>query len=366
MSTNPVPHRRSMRIDVAMTVHDGEAHLAEQLSSIAGQTRLPDRLIVLDDASRDRSPEILRRFIEGSPFEVLWLRGREAAVGSGAAFERVLQECDGDLVAVCDQDDIWWPDRLRTLEGEFRCPDPPAAVFCDATVVDDAGHELDQSLWHVLRTRRAALLRSTDFLVRSLARPSVPGCVLVVRRDVTQLALPFPPALCEGAVDLRADGWLVAMSAATGTVLGLDTALMSYRVHSTQQIGIDGHARGERVRRAWHVLHGEALVEDELAKRLAAVELVRNRLAERLGAGDECGYVAALDEMVAHLVRRRDLPAGFWMRLPDVADELLAGCYARFSSGAASAAADLTRGIPSVRRWVRGSLRARLHDRRLR
>jgi hypothetical protein len=252
------------------------------------------------------------------------------------------------VVAICDQDDVWWPDRLRRIEAQFKVADPPNAVFCDGAVIDAAGRTVGDSIWGAFRTLLPVGGRRTEFFVASLARPSVPGCTLTFSGDMRKLALPFPEPLRTLAVDMRADGWILSLCAAAGRVCALEQRLMSYRIHAAQQVGLGDRGRGTAARRTARVLRGEPLVEDELGRRAAATRLVQDRVRSRLATqqADDCD--AALAEMLAHLDRRRSLPSGFSPRVAVVVGELSRGRYGRFSSGVRSAAADLVRGLRVV------------------
>lgn len=331
------------RIDIAMTVRDGEPFLARQLETIVRQTRQPDRLVIVDDASTDGSQETVERFAAQAPFEVVVAPPHRVALGSVAAFERALTMCDGDLIAVCDHDDVWWPDRLERIEARFLASDPPLGVFCDGNVIDTDGIVLQQSLWQVFGTPSVVSAEPTEFLVRYLARPSVPGCTLTISGAARALALPFPQALLGSTLDMRADGWLLALCAVAGRVEGLPETLMSYRVHTAQQIGLAELGWGGSRRRAVRILRGESVVADELARRIGATTLVRDRTRDRLGGTEAALALAALDDMLAHLELRHGLPATRRASIGRIANELCRGRYRRYSSGFASAAADLVR-----------------------
>lgn len=109
-------------LSVVMATYNGERWLPDQLASIAGQTRRPDKLIVSDDRSTDRTPELLQHFAERAPFPVVVLQGP----GTGLAdnFWHAAAAVDTELVAWSDQDDVWHPDKLRRCEralAEYRC-----------------------------------------------------------------------------------------------------------------------------------------------------------------------------------------------------------------------------------------------------
>jgi len=137
------------KISVAMCTYHGERFLAQQLASIAKQTRPPDELVVCDDRSSDRTVEILRDFAASVSHPVKIFEN-ETNLGFVANFERAIQLCTGDLIALSDQDDIWYPERLELSEREFAAHPEVGLVFSDADLIDDqdqltAGLKIDQA-----------------------------------------------------------------------------------------------------------------------------------------------------------------------------------------------------------------------------
>jgi glycosyltransferase involved in cell wall biosynthesis len=124
------------QISVALCTYNGERFLARQLASIQQQTRTPDELVVCDDCSTDSTIEILKDFAASAGFPVRIIRN-EQNLGFVANFEQAIRLCQGDLIALCDQDDIWYPTRLERSQQEFAAHPEAGLVFSDADVMDD-------------------------------------------------------------------------------------------------------------------------------------------------------------------------------------------------------------------------------------
>jgi len=86
-----------MKVSIALCTYNGEKFLAEQLKSIAGQTRLPDELVICDDCSQDATVDIVRGFAKVAPFSVRLLTNKTNA-GSTKNFERAISLCEGDII----------------------------------------------------------------------------------------------------------------------------------------------------------------------------------------------------------------------------------------------------------------------------
>lgn len=122
-------------VSIALASYNGERYLAEQLESLASQTRPPDELIVSDDASTDATLTIVQEFAGTAPFEVRLLPESER-LGYAGNFNRALLASSGDLVFPCDQDDVWLPEKLAVM-SELAASHPSAMVLMnDVSIVD--------------------------------------------------------------------------------------------------------------------------------------------------------------------------------------------------------------------------------------
>src|SRR5215470_8302349 len=115
---------RGPAISVAMCTYNGARFLAEQLGSLAAQSRLPDELVVCDDGSTDESAEIVKDFARHAPFPVR-LEVNEENLGATKNFEKAIGLCRGEVIALSDQDDVWYPKKLELHESVFVA-DPSA------------------------------------------------------------------------------------------------------------------------------------------------------------------------------------------------------------------------------------------------
>lgn len=315
-----------MTTSVALCTYNGGRFLAEQLASVAAQTRPPDEVVVCDDASADDSAAVARAFAAAAPFPVR-VEVNPTTLGTAANFERAIRLCTGDVIALCDQDDVWRPDKLAVL-GAALAADPAAGLaFSDAALVDEARRPLGGSLWGAIEfgpaERRAfAAGRAFDCLLR---RPRVTGATAAFRASLRELALPIPPGWLH-------DAWVALVAAAVGPVVPVAEKLIEYRQHPRQQVG--GRRRG------W-------LAQYRTAREMGRAEFraVAGRFAAALGRLAGRPEVPAeklrlLAAKVAHAEARAGMRAGGW-RLPAVVREWRRGNYARFGRGWKAAAQDL-------------------------
>ena len=102
-------------ISVVMCTYNGASrHLAEQLDSLFAQTRLPEEIIVQDDCSNDNTIELLHQYAAKAPNGVaMRIFCNATQQGINRNFFSAMRRSTGQLIAVCDQDDVWLPTKLE-------------------------------------------------------------------------------------------------------------------------------------------------------------------------------------------------------------------------------------------------------------
>ncbi len=228
-----------------MCTYNGAPFLRRQLESFAFQTSLPCELVVCDDRSSDDTNAILEEFACRAPFPVrLFLNERN--LGSAKNFERAIGLCQGDLIALADQDDEWYPGKLEEFCRFFQRYPEVLVAFSDADLIDDRDVALNRKLWqsvnfsplspapHVDSNMLATLLKLNNIAT---------GATMVLRSQSRPEILPLP----EGWVH---DAWIVWMAAIKGCVGVIPHPQVRYRLHATQQLGLDPPSLRDRLRHA--------------------------------------------------------------------------------------------------------------------
>src|SRR5262249_13539560 len=108
-----------MSISIAMATYNGQRHIQRQLDSLAAQTHLPAELVVSDDMSSDETLKIVDAFAKTAPFQVRIYQSK-TRLGYRANFMRAAGLCQSDLIAFCDQDDYWYPNKIATCIEAFN------------------------------------------------------------------------------------------------------------------------------------------------------------------------------------------------------------------------------------------------------
>ncbi len=207
-----------MKVSIALAAYNGERYIEEQLQSFLTQSRLPDEVIIADDASTDRTLDIVRRFQAAAPFAVKVLAGR-GRQGFVANFNRALAATTGDLVFLSDQDDVWFARKIEVMENMARSEEHAWLFMCDAAVTN---HDLS----HI----GASKLEQFNRAGLSLDRFAL-GCCCAIRRELLHWAMPIP-------VNFRShDIWLVRIADGLQRKRVVNEVLQYYRRHAANTSG---------------------------------------------------------------------------------------------------------------------------------
>lgn len=326
----PPSSSADLRTAVVLCSYNGAEFLPVQLRSVLLQTRLPDELIMVDDASTDSTVRILEEF--RSQAERLGVRSvvvcNPANLGYVKNFELATCLAQADIVFLCDQDDIWQPHKIARMTEVFAARPSLSLLHTDAALINGAGVDMRCSLFDALEVtaHELAMVHAGAGLEALLRRNLVTGATAAFRRDLLQRAIPFAQAWIH-------DEWLAIMAAVTGEVDCLEEQLIGYRQHGANQIGVRRRSGAEKfyggTSRRTHmrsvVRRLESLAAHVYNSGIAVPKPLRLGISQRL----------------LHARVRADLPAAWLARWRWVMSEARSGRYHRYSFGARSIVADL-------------------------
>jgi glycosyltransferase involved in cell wall biosynthesis len=319
-----------LNISVAMCTFNGERFLSAQLESIAAQDRVPDELVVCDDGSSDGSREIIREFARRSTFSTRFL-SNDRNLGSTKNFERAISLCRGAIVALADQDDVWYPHKLRRIENAFLRSSAIVAAFSDADLIDDNSRLLGFRLWptfsfDIAKQKQFANGHALNVLIR---HPVVTGATMAFRRELFDLIAPIP-------ADEFHDRWISFLLAARGRFETISESLLQYRRHDEQQLGPGPLTlRGQM---AQAKSRGKNSYLDDINR----FQQLYDRLSQHRADFPNAEYAQKqIRRKICHFEHRARLPDTKAARIPKVFREVFNGNYWRYSGGWKSIASDL-------------------------
>ena len=322
-------------VSIALCTYNGERYLEEQLRSIAAQSRLPDELVVCDDASSDRTLEIVAEFRSRVSFSVI-LRKNEQNLGYTGNFASALAAVSGDIVFLSDQDDIWHETKIERYLAAFASDPSALLAYGDSRLVDSSGVPLGRTLWQLLGFQPADshALGTREGFDLVLKRGNLYcGCSMAVKRALIAEATPLPKGMPH-------DLWLGMLASGLGAVQLISEPLLDYRQHAAQTSGAKRPGLFSRVRRMFGSLKYYAgtshydrwIVEhEELEQRLAGA---------KVGKAQES--LAAVQNKLAFLrAMQKAKSTSRWRRVSILGGEVAAGRYQRYAHGWKNLVVDL-------------------------
>lgn len=228
------PIQAASEIEVVLPVFNGVAYLEEQIMSIANQSLPPVRLIVRDDGSTDGTKELIDDlcYRYGDWLKVL---NSDCNLGCIENINRLLAATTAPYIALADQDDVWFVDKLeRSLQAirgleVFSEPEYPLLIHSDLELINAAGVSLNTTYF-----RRQHLLPSRNTSHEIVFSNVVTGCTILFNRALLQQACPIPQEA------LMHDWWLALVASAFGRLELLDGVTVKYRQHATNVLGSKG------------------------------------------------------------------------------------------------------------------------------
>ena len=168
------------KVSVVLAVYNSNLfYLQSQLDSIENQVRQPDELIITDDNSSNDTLIFLKKYSKNSSLNVKIITNNKN-VGYSQNFMNGIKVATGDVIFLCDQDDIWDRDKIKAISNYFIDDESSLVVIHDQT-----------------RTNQD-LIPERLTTIRALAKRGIPthefvyGCATAFHRKILPFVLDCP------------------------------------------------------------------------------------------------------------------------------------------------------------------------------
>ena len=213
-------------ISIAMATYNGEKFIREQIDSILAQTISDWELIVCDDVSTDSTIAILEEYAKNDVRIKIYQN--MVNLGFKRNFEKAIDLCQGDYIALCDQDDIWYPKHLEILLNQIG---DYSLSIGNSDIVDRNNIYLGQKM------------SETDYLYtlpndpkkliyRELLNSNpFQGAAMLLEKEFAQKCIPIPHDV------LYHDTWICACACANKGIVYSYDSVIRYRQHENNVTG---------------------------------------------------------------------------------------------------------------------------------
>jgi glycosyltransferase involved in cell wall biosynthesis len=232
MEAKAIPH-----VSVLIDTYNHERFIERAITSVLEQDRQMDgvEILVVDDGSTDRTPDIVRRF------EPRVRLIRKTNGGQASAFNAGIAACHGEVIAFLDGDDWWAPQKLRRVVEAME-QDPEAGIIGNGiTEVLENGDEHAEVLHETPRFRIDSLQGARIFRRR---KSQLGTSRMTVRAEILRRILPIPESIV-----IEADEYIFTLAAAFSVVSILGEPLTFYRIHDGNLFQLSGFTKESILRK---------------------------------------------------------------------------------------------------------------------
>lgn len=225
-----------MYISVALCTYNGEKFIKKQLDSILNQTLKVNEIVVCDDQSNDSTLAILETYKIKYP-SIFKIFINEVNLKSNKNFEKALSLTSGEYIFFSDQDDLWEPNKVAKTIHLFEKNKDIEGVFSNANLIDENDLIISEtiSLWDTVGFFEKKLIKPINYLNFLMINGNfVTGATLCISKKVKDFCLPFDT----NQINFFHDYWVALLLAERKSLTCINENLISYRVHSNQQIGV--------------------------------------------------------------------------------------------------------------------------------
>lgn len=202
-----------------MPSYNGEKFIKQQIDSILDQLAVNDELVISDDSSSDKTIDIIKSYKD----KRIRLFENQKFKSPIFNLENALRHAEGDFIFLADQDDIWYPDKVKTVLDQLKNYD---LVVSNCKLIDANNAILEPSFFQ--------LIHSGKGFFKNLYKNTYLGCCMAFDKSVLEYALPFPKGI---AIH---DHWIGLNAELFSSIYFCDEKLVGYRKHDNNQTPFTG------------------------------------------------------------------------------------------------------------------------------
>lgn len=202
-----------IRISVAMAVYNGERFLREQLDSILPQLTNEDEIVISYDRSTDKTWDLVQEYQMNHP-QVRVVTNEHPGVNGN--FNNAIENCTGDYIFVCDQDDRWAENKRAAIIGKFEETGADMVIH-NGVHIDTGGNVISEPFFSMYRIGNGK--------IRNIIKSRYSGCCMAFTQKMAENILPIP-------LDIDAyDRWIGTIGEFMGKIAYDERILLYHRLH---------------------------------------------------------------------------------------------------------------------------------------
>lgn len=220
-----------------MATYNSEKYILKQLDSIVAQSIPVDEVVICDDLSADNTVNVVNQFIAANGLKNWRVIRNDQNLGFSKNFSKAISHTSGDIVILCDHDDIWEIDKVKIIKDVFVSNNQILSLATSFVRIDE--NDVEKPIKKLLNHSNNNLIRFkvkkgslTKISAEDVAVYNVtPGCCSAFRSSLKKnlFALDSP---------LPHDWNINFIAALKNGLYYLDKVTTRYRIYEKNTIGL--------------------------------------------------------------------------------------------------------------------------------
>ncbi|MCC4396417.1 glycosyltransferase [Limosilactobacillus reuteri] len=225
-------------ISVVMATFNSSKYIVQQLNSIIQNNDQIDEMIIVDDCSNDNTVSIIQNIISKYHLDKWRVYENKSNLGYRKTFRKAISKTHGDIIVLCDHDDIWIKNKISIIRNAFKENDNILYLATKYIQIDGNGDLVKVKLKknrannnlikHSVTPHDLVKLNFKDIAVYNIA----PGCTCAFSRKILPDFLTFQDKI------LPHDWALATIAAVKQGLYYLDIPTTKYRIYDGNTIGL--------------------------------------------------------------------------------------------------------------------------------
>lgn len=218
------------KVNILMSIYKPNLNfLIKQLQSINNQTYQNIEVLINDDCP-DSPCEIsvFKKYLTKVSYKIL--SQDDHNLGYIKSFEKLLKNSDGDYIAFCDQDDIWFSNKIEKSISVLEEKNA-LLVASDRQIIDKNDNVVSESVRKKSNKIQENWHTGDDIAKYNLFITFAVGMVIVMKGEYARSTLPFSRYTGH-------DKWVISCAATDGKVAFIEEPLVQYRRHGHNVSGV--------------------------------------------------------------------------------------------------------------------------------
>lgn len=259
--------KEKVTVDILMATYNGELYVRQQILSIISQTYTHWILYVHDDGSSDNTIKIVKE-LSSMDNRIVLIEDNIRFGNAGKNFNHLLSFSKNDLICFCDQDDIWFENKLEILVSKFPLSNnTPAALISSGYIYQNKTNQITGQLNYQISNLKELLF----------INGGVHGSRSMINRKMSEEIIKFE---CDLIIH---DHIMSLIAVSFGQIKYIDDILFLYRQHSSN---VTGNIESSLIKRCLKFISTRTKSEVISKNSYKAIKLFRSSFKNNLDYND--------------------------------------------------------------------------------